>query len=150
MSEVNGGELALGLIMILVLTPIGFFFFIFPGIIFLIVGILLVVKSVTGGATGVAGAGTTTGLCPLPSLRWTELPHRHTLPVVREADEGANMRQLCVSLRVAIPAHLAAMVGIEAGDGQSKVNGPFQRTICCMFHGPQFLPRRCNERLHHE
>ncbi len=49
MSEVNGGELALGLIMILVLTPIGFFFFIIPGIVLLIVGILLFVKSVTGG-----------------------------------------------------------------------------------------------------
>ncbi|MEE9601294.1 MAG: hypothetical protein V3W22_06315 [Thermoplasmata archaeon] len=66
MSEVNGGELALGLIMILVLTPIGFFFFIFPGIIFLIVGILLVVKSVTGGPQASQAQGPQPGyvLCP--------------------------------------------------------------------------------------
>ena len=38
---------ALGLIMLLVLAPIGFISFFIPGIVFLIVGAILIVKSVT-------------------------------------------------------------------------------------------------------
>lgn len=47
MAEVDGGKLALGLIMLLVLTPIGFFLFIIPGVIFLAVSIYLIVTAFT-------------------------------------------------------------------------------------------------------
>lgn len=47
MSEVNGVMAALGLVMIFVLAPIGFILLFIPGIVFLIVGMILIVKSVT-------------------------------------------------------------------------------------------------------